>query len=82
MKVENENDTFVVIAAVRYALKDQHYGSYEVAKAVKQVWKNLSHNDQAVIRREIREAMTRSRLGGPKFEVHPWMDILNLTMKK
>jgi hypothetical protein len=82
MRVENDADAFVVIAAVRYALKGQRYGVHEVADTVKRVWNDLPYNDRAVIRKEIRDAITRGKYGNQKIDVYAWNDILTLPMAR
>lgn len=79
MRVENENDAFVVIAAVRYALKQRkEYGVDIIANTVKQVWNNMDYNDRALIRMEIRKAIESDpRIDGPR-----WKEILTLPMER
>ena len=63
MKIENDDDRLILIAAFRYALNHYNYMPSVAAGALAQCWADLTEHDQRLIRREIDEAIERGHAG-------------------
>lgn len=78
MKIEDDNDRLVLIAAFRYALGRMTYMPSVICKVLQDNWKDLTESDRKLIQREIQEAIDRN-LAGMSCDVNNWKEILNLT---
>ena len=81
MKIENDDDRLILIAAFRYALGRCSYMPSVVAGVLAQCWADLTEHDQRLIRREIDEAIERGH-AGMDCDVATWKLVLALGGKK
>ena len=74
-------DEQMLVSAVRYALGRQTYIVHSTSDSVRGAWQNLSLSAQAVILRDIREALEGAKAKGntlgSDFDHRAWVDLLN-----
>ena len=81
MKIENDDDRLILIAAFRYALGRCSYMPSVVAGVLAQCWDDLTEHERRLIRREIAKAIERGR-AGMDCDVAAWRRVLALGDKK
>ena len=77
MKIENDDDRLILIAAFRYALGRMTYMPSVVAGVLAQCWADLTEHERRLIRREIAKAIERGR-AGMDCDVATWRRVLEL----
>ena len=77
MKIGNDDDRLILIAAFRYALGRMTYMPSVVAGFIEQCWRELTEHDQRLIQSEISEAIERGH-AGMDFDVATWRRVLKL----
>ena len=77
MKIENDDDRLILIAAFRYALGRCSYMPSVVAGVLAQCWADLTEHERRLIRREIAKAIKRGH-AGMDCDVATWGRILEL----
>lgn len=77
IKLETDLEQFVVIAAFRYALGRRSYAVSLISDWLIKNWKEISINDQTLIKREIQEALDRDR-AGMQMDRQDWEKVLKL----
>ena len=77
MKIENDDDRLILIAAFRYALGRMTYMPSVVAGAIESCWPELTEHDRRLIRNEINEAIERGHIG-MQCDAATWGRVLKL----
>lgn len=67
---------YVLVAALRYQLPRQTYGSYVVAKAVRAALPLLTAGDRAVLARDLREGLADPHGAGAGCDRAQWTQLL------
>lgn len=77
MKIENDDDRLILIAAFRYALGRMTYMPSVVAGAIESCWPELTEHDRRLIKNEINEAIERGHIG-MQCDAATWCRVLDL----
>ena len=77
MKIENDDDRLILIAAFRYALGRMTYMPSVVAGAIESCWPELTEHDRKLFQNEINEAIEWGHVG-MQCDAATWGRILEL----
>ena len=77
MKIENDDDRLILIAAFRYALGRMTYMPSVVAGAIESCWPELTEHDRRLFKNEINEAIEWGHVG-MQCDAATWGRILEL----
>lgn len=80
MKLEDDDDRLVLIAAFRYALGRMTYMPGVIAGKIIEQWPNISDSDRRLIHREIGEHID-SGTAGMACDIDTWSRVLDLTVE-
>jgi hypothetical protein len=77
--ISKEDQTEILIYAMRYAIGRATYAPHVVAHVIAHAWPDLSDTDKFVIQRDIREAISRGA-AGMDIDVAEWKKVLELPL--
>jgi len=75
MKIENDDDRLLYIAAFRYALGRRTYMPSVIVGKILEAWDEFTEHDKSLFKKEIQEAIERG-CAGDECDIQAWRRIL------